>query len=665
MKGKQTLFLLFILINISIIHAVTTKDVNDYTLLSLNRQLRQSSDKLFEVLDLNHKGLEKVKTNYDKGDYDRAKKELLKYYKKRTSQINPDIDLDKIKLNDTDRKWAEEALEHKFFAHKGYQPSYFYGDDINWDYWPIKDNELRWQLHRHKWWSPMGKAFRVLNDETYAEEWTKQYKDWIEKNVLSDENKENNRFSWRPLEVSHRLQDQINQFQYFITSKHFNADFLEIFLINYEKHANHIVNNFSERGNHLLFEAQRLLYAGIFFPEFKNSKQWRDEGISILNREINVQVYNDGFQYELDPGYHVASINIFAKAYNMAKVNGYDNIFPRSYLATLDNMVRSTISITFPDYTMPCFSDSKLMSKKQMISNYKNWLDIFPDNKQLRYMATEGKKGIKPDFLSTGLLDSGFFTFRNGWDANSTVMIVKAGPPAFWHNQPDNGTFELYVNGRNFFPDAGSYVYGGDEQVLKERNAFRRTKVHNTLTLNDEDLSVANSETLLWDESNTSLIKLVTQNNSYNDLVHRRTVFFVDNTFFVIVDDAIGKAEGKLSQNFHLSEGKVEINRSENMLCTNYDDNNNIYLHTFGSSPIEMNEIESWVSYEYRQKSRRPGISFDVEKKSPESISYITVIYPFTSKRPKVELLDSSSSTNDVRVNLKTNSKKYDLQASW
>ncbi|GAE17350.1 heparinase III protein [Bacteroides pyogenes DSM 20611 = JCM 6294] len=33
-------------------------------------------------------------------------------------------------------------------------------------------------------------------------------------------------------------------------------------------------------------------------------------------------------------------------------------------------------------------------------------------------------------------------------------MVVKAGPKAFWHCQPDNGTFELWFNGKNLFPDS-------------------------------------------------------------------------------------------------------------------------------------------------------------------------------------------------------------------
>ena len=76
-------------------------------------------------------------------------------------------------------------MHHRFFVHKGYQPSYFYGDDIDWEYWPVKDNELRWQLHRMKWWVPMGKAYRLSGDERYAAEWCAEYLDWMRKNPLT------------------------------------------------------------------------------------------------------------------------------------------------------------------------------------------------------------------------------------------------------------------------------------------------------------------------------------------------------------------------------------------------------------------------------------------------------------------------------------------------
>src|SRR5690554_6401378 len=185
--------------------------------------LPEVQPEVFELLDLNREGLEKVKSLHDAGNYQGAAQALLDYYKNRTSVNHPDINLQNIRISEQEQKWADDGLEHVFFSHRGYQPSFFYGDDVEWELWPVKDNELRWQRHRHKWWSPMGKAYRVSGDEKYAEEWKFQYLDWIEKNPLvkldgrdreslsPEELKklENSRFAWRPLEVSNRLQDQI------------------------------------------------------------------------------------------------------------------------------------------------------------------------------------------------------------------------------------------------------------------------------------------------------------------------------------------------------------------------------------------------------------------------------------------------------------------------
>ena len=139
---------------------------------------------VFSLLNLDYPGLEKVKTLHQEGKDADAAKALLDYYRARTNVKTPDVNLKKVTISKDDQKMADDALQHTFFAHKGYQPSFNYGEDIDWRYWPVKDNELRWQLHRHKWFTPMGKAYRVSGDEKYAAEWTKQYIDWIKKNPL-------------------------------------------------------------------------------------------------------------------------------------------------------------------------------------------------------------------------------------------------------------------------------------------------------------------------------------------------------------------------------------------------------------------------------------------------------------------------------------------------
>lgn len=597
---------------------------------------------VFSLLNLDYPGLEKVKALHQEGKDADAAKALLDYYRARTNVKTPDINLKKVTIGKDEQKMADEALQHTFFAHKGYQPSFNYGEDIDWRYWPVKDNELRWQLHRHKWFTPMGKAYRVSGDEKYAVEWTKQYIDWIKKNPLVKVDKkeyemtgdnqlkgdvENARFAWRPLEVSNRLQDQTSQFQLFLPSPSFTPEFLTEFLVNYHKHAIHILGNYSAQGNHLLFEAQRMIYAGAFFPEFKEAAAWRKSGIDIMNREINVQVYNDGGQFELDPHYHLAAINIFCKALNIADLNGFRNEFPQEYLDTIEKMIVFYANVSFPDYTNPCFSDAKLTNKKEMLKNYRNWSKMFPKNQFIKYLATDGKEGALPEYLSKGFLKSGFFVFRNSWGTDAMQMVVKAGPKAFWHCQPDNGTFELWFNGRNLFPDSGAYVYAGSAEVMKLRNWFRQTRVHNTLTLDGRNLETTQSVTGLWQPEGKEQI-LVTENPGYKGLKHRRTVFFVDQAYFVIVDEATGNARGTVNLNYHFREGEVNVDAEKNMVTTAYEGSSNVKLQCFPEKSASLRAEEGWRSTAYRQRVARTSVAFDTNKDDAEAVRYITVIYP-------------------------------------
>lgn len=636
---------------------------------------------VFSLLNLDYPGLEKVKSLHAEGQDADAAKALLDYYRARTDVKTPDVNLENIKISKTEQQWADDALKHTFFVHKGYQPSFNYGEDINWQYWPVKDNELRWQLHRHKWFTPMGKAYRVSGDEKYAEEWTKQYIDWIKKNPLVKIDKseyemaddklkgdaENVRFAWRPLEVSNRLQDQTSQFQLFLPSPSFTPEFLTEFLVNYHKHAVHILNNYSDQGNHLLFEAQRMIYAGAFFPEFKDAQTWRKSGIDILNREINVQVYPDGGQFELDPHYHLAAINIFCKALRIADMNGFRNEFPQSYLDTVENMIVFYMNISFPDYTNPCFSDAKLTTKREIIKNYKDWSKLFPENKAILYFATEGKKGELPAYLSKGFLKSGFFVFRNSWGTDATQMVVKAGPKGFWHCQPDNGTFELWFNGKNLFADSGSYVYAGKGEVMEWRNWFRQTRVHNTLTLSDKNLETTESVTKLW-QPEGNVQTLVTENPSYKNLKHRRSVFFVDNAYFVIVDEAVGSAKGVVNLHYQMPKGKIANSREDMTFVTQFENGSNMKLQCFGPDGMTMKKEEGWMSTAYRKKAKRMNVSFNVRKEGEDAVRYITVICPVkdSADAPAIsaKFKNKKFSENGLEVEVKVDGKKQILKYS-
>ncbi|KWX82540.1 hypothetical protein AXF24_12155 [Streptococcus pneumoniae] len=95
---------------------------------------------VFSLLNLDYPGLEKVKALREQGKEKEAATALLDYYRARSNVKNPDLDLKKITISKQEQQWADDAMEHTFFVHKGYQPSYNYGKDLNWEYHIIHES---------------------------------------------------------------------------------------------------------------------------------------------------------------------------------------------------------------------------------------------------------------------------------------------------------------------------------------------------------------------------------------------------------------------------------------------------------------------------------------------------------------------------------------------
>lgn len=592
----------------------------------------------FNSINLDYPGLQKVKASFNAGKYNEAAGLLLQYYRQKNKGKSPDFSNSELPVDINQpvskavQAAADSSLLHKFQPHKGY--GFFdYGQDINWQLWPIKDNEVRWQLHRVRWWQSMALVYNATRSEKYAAEWIKQFTDWAIKNPLGL-SKDNDRFAWRPLEVSDRVQSLVPTFSIFVNSKSFTLAFLMEFLNSYQQQADYLSKNFAEEGNHRLFEAQRTLFAGSSFPEFKNAPQWRSIGVGVLNTEIKKQVYPDGMQFELSPVYHAASIDIFLKAYRTAQRMGLEREFPPSFKQTIESMVTAFINITFPNYNQPMFGDSWMAEKATRLKQFQLWQEVFPNNEALRYFASDGKQGKQPQWLSKGLTTAGFYTFRSGWDSAATVMILKASPPGEFHAQPDNGTFELWINGRNFTPDAGVFVYSGDEAIMKQRNWYRQTRVHSTLTLNNENMVITKARLDKWQTGKNPEILTYT-NPSYNGLDHQRTVLFIDKKYFLIIDKAIGNATGTVGTHFVLKEDSQPVyDTMVNRVYTKYADGNNLLIQNIGQEKIQLKEEAGKVSYSYMKELQRPAFAF--EKSKPNSLPrvFITLVYPFKGNTP-------------------------------
>ena len=119
--------------------------------------------KFFSLLDLERKGLEKVKQCVQEQNTNGAAKALLSYMRKRTKPvyldgwenrtIDPNYD-----TSDADLICKRNILRIDV------------GDDIDWKMAPIDDPEWSWCLNRHEHFTTLGRAYWYTGNEKYAKE---------------------------------------------------------------------------------------------------------------------------------------------------------------------------------------------------------------------------------------------------------------------------------------------------------------------------------------------------------------------------------------------------------------------------------------------------------------------------------------------------------------
>ena len=611
---------------------------------------------LSSVLNLDYLGLENVKKAVAEKKWDVAEQELLFYYKNKFKNKIPS----QKKLSELELQASESALNHFFRGNKNAHPLIYRGGNIDWELpafhngKEIKDKEWQFQYLRFLWWEALAKSYQLHNDNKYFDEWQYEMVDFAE-DILPI-TKQTPRHIKRGMETYNRCKRLRNVFPYFIQSENFDSKTLLYFLSSFYLQAEHIRTVYSEKGNHLLGELINVFENGMDFPEFNKSEDWKQDAITKIPERMFIEMFSDGMNREFVFNYHSMYMDIFSSALVSFKKYGYDKNLPKEYKERLQKMTDIYLYQMFPDNTISQFGDAK--KQRDAAKIYSKVVSRFnPELPHLEFIASKGKKGTPPLKTSVAFPESGFYFFRSEWSKNAVFMAMKNNPDYAWHSQYDNGNFELYAYGRNFMNDSGAYIYdSGDIEEQNWRKWFKSTHAHQTLTLDNKNTDHKTNH-IFW-KTSKDFSCLVFENQSYNDLKHRRTTLFVDNKYFLIYDEAIGAAAGKVNVHFQLIPCKKTINTSDFSVSTGFEVGSNLIVKSFPlETSMKMEKEEGWISYDILKKSERPAWSYAVEKRKEQSeVEFLTALVPFqeNSKPTKIEASVKKQGAElhfDLRIN--------------
>lgn len=330
------------------------------------------------------------------------------------------------------------------------------------------------------------------------------------------------------------------------------------------------------RNNHAITETLMLYTAGLLFPFFEESKDWKALGKKWFEEEIAYQIYEDGTYLQFSFNYHRVVIQLLTWAFALAEKHGEtfpEVVYQRAY-ASLQVLMQSQdpVSGQLPNYGA---NDGSLFFQwnDEPFRSYRPALDA------LHYLITSvsayssgfedrnwfglgsGVKKFPAVFVKSGVFSfpiGGIYGFR---DKDMLCWVVcpsyRSRP-----SQADALHLDLWYKGKNLLCDAGSYQYNTDAATVKY---FMGTESHNTVMLGESDQMIKGPRFiwLAWTKSNDAgwhinhdqlIFKGVAQVYRYLGSITQKREVKIDLTqkIITIKDDVAGSAL-QLRQLWHVS----------------------------------------------------------------------------------------------------------------
>ena len=383
-------------------------------------------------------------------------------------------------------------------------------NDVDWAYMPGNDPEFVYQMNRHRYFICLGQAYRMTDDERYAECFVRLLMDWIRNVPLTQEAAES---TWRTLEAGIRGNCWTKAMRYFQGSPCITEEVAAAYTRSLKEHGEYLLNSFTPfkiTSNWGVMESQGLYMIG----KALGNNDYCKEAVRRLKLEAKSQILPDGVQWEQSPMYHNEVLSCYLEVlWEMVRTEGpleeelaeaAEKMAMEELADTAEKMAMADLAWQKPDYSQPLSGDSDHTDIRDLLTHAAYLLHKAGREKsaalikcgafeQMDYEGCWdfGMSGVeeynniaaeKPAANMTSLEESGHDILRSGRGPFSDYLHFSNGPLGGGHGHEDRLHLDLCWDGEDVLTDAGryNYVFGED------RIWFKSARAHNTILVDDE-----------------------------------------------------------------------------------------------------------------------------------------------------------------------------------
>lgn len=370
------------------------------------------------------------------------------------------------------------------------------------------------------------------------------------------------------------------------------------------------------------------------FPEFRESKAWRDRSIERQLQNMEDSLLDDGGAQERTE-YNGAYLVTYTRFYQQMAAEGVPLPEIRR---KLERMYEWFMYVHSPLYQYPQLNIGNLNTSYNYIAPA---ADLFPEREDLVFYATKGARGRPAARTARVLAHTGFATMRSDWspDALYLAMNYNGTLPEIPGTYPDLLSFGLWANGRAYMTNAGTPVSYAHPQL---RDWCTQTKASNTVTVDGVSQEpIANSGRLENWQDRSGFTYLASTHENYRQLRvrHRRAVLFLKPRSWVMFDRLTPEqSPGKVHEYWwrgHFQPMEITIDARTKAIASSVVDGKRLYVVPAQPEQLAVEQGRGLISdgvHSAEHAVEGPYISLN--QKSDKPVSFTVLLCPTVNHAP-------------------------------